>query len=124
MATTSMNYSTAQTVTITLTSLTDGSYRQSASVDNGTNKYIDAHIGGSVQTGTSPTAGNLIEIFAYGTYDGTNFTAGASGSDAAYTADGEEGLLKRLEVIEVDATSNQDYVWGPVSRSPGGVLKA
>lgn len=108
-------YSTAQTVTITLTSLADDSWRQSASVDNGTNLYIDASVGGSIQTGTTPTADNTISIYAYGTYDGTNFTAGASGSDAAYTADGEETLFKLLEVITVDATSNQDYVWGPVS---------
>lgn len=124
MATTSVNYSAAQTVTITLTSLADAAWRQSASVDNGTNKYLDAHIGGSIQVGTTPTAGETIQIYAYGSYDGTNFTAGASGSDAAYTADGEEGLFKLLEVIEVDATSDQDYVWGPVSVAEkfGGVL--
>lgn len=124
MATTTLNYSTAQSVTLTATSLADTSWRQSASVDNGTNLFIDAHIGGSIQTGTTPTAGGTIDIYAYGSYDGTNFTAGASGTDAAYTADGEEGLFKPLETIVVDATSNQDYVWGPVSvaQAFGGIL--
>jgi len=124
MTTTTVIHAAAGTVTITLTSLADGSYRQSASVDNDTNAYFDAQVGGSIQTGTTPTAGENIQVFAYGSYDGTNFTAGASGSDAAYTADGEEGLLKLLEVIEVDATSDQDYVWGPISvaQAFGGIL--
>jgi len=124
MTTTTVIHAAAGTVTITLTSLADGSYRQSAAVDNDTNGYIDAQVGGSIQTGTTPTLGEPIKIFAYASYDGTNYTAGASGSDAAYTADGEEGLLKLLEIIEVDATSDQDYVWGPVSvaQAFGGIL--
>lgn len=124
MTTTTVIHAAAGTVTITLTSLADGSFRQSASVDNDTNAFFDAQVGGSIQVGTTPTAGENIQILAYASYDGTNFTAGASGSDAAYTADGEEGLLKLLEVIEVDATSDQDYVWGPVSvaQAFGGIL--
>lgn len=124
MATTKVNHASAGTITITNTSLADGAYRQSTSVDNDTNGYLDAHVGGSIQTGTTPTADTNIEIYAYASYDGTNFTGGASGSDAAYTADGEEGLFKLLEVITVDATSDQDYVWGPVSVSQafGGIL--
>lgn len=124
MATLSMNYAAAGTVTITLASLANNSWRQSTVVDNTTNKYIDALVGGSIQVGTSPTSGNAILIYAYGTYDGTNYTAGASGSDAAYTADGEEGLLKLVESIVVDATSDQDYVFGPASLKDvfGGVL--
>jgi hypothetical protein len=124
MATISMDYSAAQTVTITMTSLANAAYRQSSVVDNTTNKFIDALIGGSVQAGTSPTANGLIEIWLYGTYDGTNYTAGCSGSDAAYTADGEEDELRFLTSISVDTTSDQDYVWGPVSvaQAFGGVL--
>ena len=115
MAEIKSTYSTAQTVTITLTSLGDDSWRQSASVDNGTNLFLGTQLGGSIQVGTSPTADNTISIYAYGTYDGTTFTAGASGRDAAYTADGEEVLFPLLAVITVDATSDQDYIWGPVN---------
>lgn len=115
MATTSGNFSTAQTVTLTLTSLADGSWRQSTAVDNSSNLYLDAHLGGSVQVGTSPTAGNTIDFYIYATYDGTNYTGGASGTDGAYTADGEEGLFRWIGSIEVDATSDQDYVFGPWS---------
>lgn len=124
MAVTKTTYSTAQTVTMTNTSLTNGSWRQSASVDNGTNLFIDAHLGGSIQVGTTPTANGTIDIYAYGSYDGTNFTGGASGTDSAYTADGEELLFPLLLSIIVDATSDQDYVFGPVSvaQAFGGVL--
>lgn len=115
MATVSNSYAAAGTVTITQTSLTTGSWRQSTAVDNTSNLYLDALVGGSIQVGTTPTADNAIYIYAYASYDGTNYTGGASGSDAAYTADGEEKLLKLLEIIVVDATSDQDYVWGPVS---------
>ena len=115
MTTLSINYASAATVTLTLTSLGDGSWRQSTVVDNQSNLFVDASLGGSVQTGTNPTVDTTIDIYLYGSYDGTNFTGGASGSDAAYTPDGEETLFVRIKTIVVDATSDQDYVWGPVS---------
>ena len=117
-------YPSAASLTITLTSLADAAYRQSTVVDNTSNEYIDAQIGGSIQVGASPVANESIYIFVYGSYDGTSYTAGCSGTDGAYTADGEEGLLKMLEEIVVDGTANQDYVWGPcsVAEKFGGVL--
>lgn len=118
MTTASPNYAGAAgtAISITLTSLGDGNWRQSAVVDNTSNLYMDAMVGGSIQVGTSPTAGGTIDIYAYGQYDATGeYTAGASGSDAAYTADGEETSLKLVDVIQVDGTSDQDYEWGPAS---------
>ena len=127
MAVTNVTYAGASgtAITLTLTSLTDGSWRQSAAVDNTSNLYIDVLVGGSVQVGTSPTADGTIDIYAYGQYDASGeYTAGASGSDAAYTADGEEGQLKFIASIVVDATSDQDYEWGPYNIAPafGGVI--
>lgn len=124
MATVSLNYATPAAITITMTSLADGAYRQSTVVDNSTNKYVDALIGGSIQTGTTPTAETRIEVYLYASYDGTNYTAGCSGTDGAYTADGEENLLKLIEVIIVDATTGQDYVFGPISVAQvfGGIM--
>lgn len=112
-------------ITFTLANLGNGSWRQSTAVNNTSNLYDDALVGGSVQTGTSPTAGGTIDIYAYGQYDGsTEFTAGASGTDGAYTADGEESQFKRVATITVDGDSNIDYEWGPVSIAAvfGGVL--
>jgi len=118
-------YDTADTITITLASLADGSFRQSASFDNTTDNFVDALIGGKIMTGTSPSVNKSINVSIYATYDnGTTFTGGASGSDAAYTADGEESLFNRIATILVDATSDQQYVWGPrsVKELFGGVL--
>lgn len=128
MATTTVTYAATASVTLTFTSLTNGSWRQSAVVDNSSNKYVDALVGGSLQVGTSPTDKGTIEIYAYAEYDdgaGTSqYTAGCSGSDAAYTADGEEDELILLSVVTVDTTTDQDYVWGPVSlgQAFGGVI--
>lgn len=123
MATATMNYAAAGTVTITLTSLANAALRQSAVVDNATNKYIDALLGGSIQVGTSPTANNTISVFVYGTHDGTLYTGGASGSDAAYT-NAEESLFRLVSIIPVTATSNKDWIFGPVSvaQAFGGVM--
>lgn len=124
MATVNAAYASAASITLTLTSLGNGSWRQSAAVDNTSNLYVDALVGGSIQVGTSPTADTTIDIYVYASYDGTTYTAGASGSDAAYTADGEEVLLKLIKRIVVDGTSDQDYVWGPESVAAlfGGVM--
>lgn len=128
MATATLNYAASAAIACTVTSLTSGSYRQSAVVDNSSNKYVDALLGGSIQVGTSPTAGNTIDILLYGERDdggGTSqYTAGCSGSDAAYTADGEEDELFPLYSITVDATSDQDYEFGPiaVAQAFGGIL--
>lgn len=124
MATTSLNYAAAATLTITLASLATATWRESTAVDNTTNKYTDALLGGKIMTGTTPTVNTTIEVYLYGTYDGTAYTAGASGTDAAYTADGEELLFPVAQIIQVDATSDQQYVFGPISVAAafGGVL--
>jgi hypothetical protein len=129
MATISMDYSAAQTVTITLgdgsAGLANGAYRQSSVVDNTTNKFVDALLGGFIRTGSvAPTVNSTIDVFVYGTYDGTNYTSGCSGSDAAYTADGEEDELRFLTAITVDTSTDTPYVFGPVSvaQAFGGVL--
>ena len=131
MATATINYASAASVTITVTSLADGGYRESTAVDNGTNKYIDALVGGKIQIG-APSADGTIEFYAYGTYDGTEYTAGLSGSDGTVTwgTTGSTGLdgannLPLLGVISVDATDdNDDARWGPfsVAAAFGGVL--
>jgi hypothetical protein len=124
MPTISMDYSAAKTVTVATANLANSAWRQSAVVDNTSDLFVDALLGGSIQVGTSPTNGGTFNVFVYGTYDGTNYTAGCSGSDAAYTADGEEDELRFLTSITVDTTTDQDYVFGPVSVAQvfGGVL--
>ena len=124
MATASLNYSAWSALTITLASLANGSWRESTVVDNTTNKYTDVLLGGQIMPGTTPTVNTTIEVYLYALADGTVYTGGASGSDAAYTADGEELLFPVAQIIQVDATSDQGYVFGPISVAAafGGVL--
>ena len=131
MATANINYTAAASVTITLTSLADAGFRESTAVDNSTYKYMDALVGGKIQIG-APSADGTIAIYAYGSYDGTEYTAGLTGSDGTVTwgTTGSTGLdgannLPLLGVISVDATDdNDDARWGPfsVAQAFGGVL--
>jgi hypothetical protein len=119
MPTVSLQYATPITLTITLASLASDTSlsagRASAAVDNSSNQYIDFLVGGKVTTGTSPTASRQIEIWAYGSYDGTTYSAGASGTDAAFSPGTEKPLMKLLQIIPTDNTSNRTYEWGPCS---------
>ena len=123
MATTSQLYSSWTALTITLASLAAAGWRESTAIDNTSNLYDDVHVGGSIMTGTTPTA-SPIEVYFYGLADGTVYTGGASGTDAAYTADGEETLFPVCQIISADTTSDQAYVFGPVSvrAAFGGIM--
>ena len=131
MATATINYTAAASVTITLTSLADAGFRESTAIDNSSSKYMDALVGGKIQIG-APSADGTIAIYAYGSYDGTEYTAGLTGSDGTVTwgTTGSTGLdgannLPLLGVISVDATDdNDDARWGPfsVAQAFGGVL--
>jgi hypothetical protein len=73
-------------------------------------------VGGKIKLGTSPTADKLIQIYGYGTYDGTALTAGLTGADAGATLIAStKALLVPLAIIPTDGTTGRVYVWGPVS---------
>lgn len=129
MTTASPLYGTKVTMTITLASLATSATltvgRESTAVDQkDVDDAIDCLIGGTITVGTTPTANTYIEVWAYGSYDDTNFTASATGSDAGLTPTAKT-LMALLAVIpNPAATSNVAYKWGPVSvaRAFGGVL--
>jgi hypothetical protein len=104
--------------TITLNSLASDTNlvagREGTAIDNGTEDAIDSVVGGKVVSGTSPTASRQIEVWAYGSHDGTLFSGGATGSDANLTPQAK-GLLRLLCVIPTDSTSSKSYNWGPFS---------
>ena len=75
MATSSINYAAAATLTWGMTNPSSDSTllagRQSTSVDNETtDKFNDIIIGGDFSGPSSGAAAGVIEIFAYGSYDG------------------------------------------------------
>lgn len=122
MADRKLAYAAASSLTITLASLSSTGYRESTAVDNTSNLYLDAQVGGRVQIATV-TADGQIEVYAYGSWDGTRYTAGLAGTDAAITwgttdntgVDGYNDLVP-LGSIAVDTSDDQDDVeFGPFS---------
>ena len=75
-----------QAITITLLSLAQAACRGSAAIDNTTNKFKDAivYLGIPILTGT-PASDKVINVYAYGSEDGTNYDDNALGTDAAIT---------------------------------------
>lgn len=109
----------AVTHTITLASLASDTNlvagQEGTAIDNNaTDDAIDAEVGGFVTTGTTPTANRQIEVWVYGSYDGTSYSGGASGSNANLTPQAKS-LMQLLRVIPTSSTSNQKYTWGPFS---------
>lgn len=128
MTTATPVYGTPTAMTITLASLASDTNlvagRESTALDQKDSlDAIDVLVGGKVTTGTSPTASRQIEVWSYGSYDDTEFSGSATGSDANLTAIGKTGM-RLLMVIATDNTSDRTYKWGPLSiaQSFGGVI--
>ena len=87
MANVKLAYAGPTNITITLGSpLTNGSCRGSVYVDNSANLYEDAEIYLAIKLAAgSPASDKAINVYAYGSVDGTNFTDNALGTDAAIT---------------------------------------
>lgn len=128
MSTLVSNYSAAPDTTaiaialaglVASTGLTGG--QESTLVDNTGNKFLGAKVTGQIMTGTGPTAGGLICIYAY---EILKVVAGVAslpiaggtaltGVDAAASFDVEQrNQLGLMQVIPVNSTSNRAY---PVS---------
>lgn len=129
MATYTPAYQSVVTHTITLASLASDTNliagRQGTIIDNAaTDDAVDALLGGFVSTGTTPTASRQIEIWVGGSYDGTTYSAGLGATDANFSPTGEKTLLKLLQVIPTDGTSDHKYEFGPfsIAQAFGGVM--
>ena len=120
MAERKIAYAANAAITITLTSLGAAAYRECTAISNTTNLYLDAFVGGITQI-VALTADGQLEIYAYASWDGTSYTAGVTGSDAAITWGTTGGVdsyndLVPLGVASCDTTDdNDDVEWGPFS---------
>lgn len=128
MATATPVYGTPTAMTITLASLASDTNlvagRESTALDQkDTLDAIDVLVGGKVTTGTTPTTGRQIEVWAYGSYDDTEFSGTATGSDANLTP-GEKSCMRLLTIIPTVATSDKAYKWGPysIAQAFGGAI--
>lgn len=72
------------TNTLSLDALADTAGRMGAAVDLGATWDDEYFLEAYVETGTAPTAGNLVEIYLAWSRDNTNWPGKVTGSDAAY----------------------------------------
>lgn len=123
MTTLTPSYGTSTSLTWTLNSLaTDTTLligRASTAVDNTSDLAVDSIVGGQfVSHSVAPTAAKQIEVWAYGSFDGSAYDAGATGTDAALTVTAEtKTLFRLLTIIPTNAATSFTYTWGPFSIS-------
>lgn len=131
MADLKLSYPAASDLTITLASLASDTNlltgRESATIDNTANLYLDILISGKVTAGTSPTASRSIEVWAVGSWDGTNWPDVFDGTESAETitsADIKASVCRFVAAMATANTSDRTYHFGPVSLASafGGTL--
>ncbi len=131
MADLKLSYPAASDLTITLASLgSDTSLltgRESATIDNTTNLYLDILVSGKITAGTSPTASRSIEVWAVGSWDGTSWPDVFDGTDSAETitsADIKASVCRFVAAMATANVSDRTYHFGPVSLASafGGTL--
>ena len=118
MATLTIAYTNAVALTITLASLATSSTfvagEEATAVTNGTNKYDDVLVTGSIMVGTTPTANTSILVYAVAALDeAPTWPDVFDGTDSAETLTSVgvgASFLKFGAVLSVDAaTSNVAY---------------
>ncbi len=77
-------WGTKATVTVTLTSLANGSARESTVIDTGAVGAVDMAL--RVKTNGQASGTSVLNVYAYAALADTTYTDGATGSDAAFTA--------------------------------------
>ena len=122
MADVKANYPAASDATITLASLASDTNllagQESTSLDNSANLYLDYLVSCKITTGTSPTTARSIEVWAVGSWDGTNWPDvfdGTNSAETITTANHKNAVCRFIAAMATDATSNQTYHFGPVS---------
>lgn len=113
----------SQGITITLASLASASYRESAALDNTSNKFLDVliYLAIALQAG-SPTGEKALKVFFYASEDGTNYTNNATGSNAAITPPSPSNLLGPFII---QAPSSGALTWKavfPIAQFFGGIM--
>lgn len=125
-------YASSSNLTHTLASLATSSTwlagRESAEVDNTSNKYLDFKLSGKVTVGTTPTINTEIRVYVVGLMDDSTYPDVFDGTDSAETVTSAgvgSAFLKLAAVIPVDATTSDRvyyYDCGSIRSLFGGVL--
>lgn len=119
-------------LTITLASLATSATKvagaESTAVDNSSNLFLDALLGGKITTGTSPTDAKTIEVWVYGenldddTYN--DVLDGTASAETITSVNIKNSALKLAAVMATNNTSDRTFFFGPISvaRLFGGVM--
>lgn len=100
-----LSYAAFAAITCTLTSLASGASRSSTVVDNTTNEYLDALVGLTVKTAAGTLVANAaVNVYVYAITDGSAYTDGVTGVDAAFTLPTVPNL-KLAQVVVVNAAA-------------------
>lgn len=132
MATVNIAYAASATITVApenvATSATFVAGVESAVIDNTSNKYVDAIVGGRWTCGTSPTSGTQCLIYVGAIRDdGPTYPDvfdGTSSAETLTSAGVGAGFLKLAATITVDSTTSDrayDVVFS-VAQLFGGVM--
>lgn len=103
-------------ITITLTSLADGSARESTAVDNSSNLFLDALVRIKLSTDTGTISNpKAVFVYAYGALENTSqvYPDNVTGSDADITLDSPTQL--QLIGVIYTAAASTSYTGGPFS---------
>jgi len=125
-------YAASATITISLasiaTSATFVAGAESTIVDNTSNLYVDAIVGGKITCGTTPTINTQILVYVFTPIDSTpTYPDVMDGTDSVETLSSVgvgQGFLKLASVLNVDSTtSDRAYPFSfSIAQLFGGVM--
>lgn len=104
-----------QVITVTVASVTNNSARAATAIDNSTNVFVDALVGGKLKSpAASTSAAGYVNVRVAATVDGgTNYTEAATGTDAAITLTSPSNapIIGTINMVANGTT----YPFGPFS---------
>jgi hypothetical protein len=112
-------YGSKTTITMTLTSLANGSARESTVVDNTSNKFLDARV--RIQTKGQASGTSLVDFYAYSALGDTTYTDSATGTDAAFTAANRRNA-RYVGSIQLNAATSQERLEFSIAQAFGGTM--
>lgn len=124
MANIKQEFGTSTAITITLNGLNSSSTtgRESAAIDNSSNKFVDALVTLILTTEEGdPTGEKCAYVYAYGSEDGTNYTDNATGSDASITLR-DPTNLKVVAMVNMPSGLTTYKVVFSIAQAFGGIL--
>jgi hypothetical protein len=124
MSTVQSLYGSLVSISITLASLANLAGRQSDAIDNSTDLFVDAQLLVKIKLAAgTPTGDKKVDVYAYGSLDGTTFTDNATGLDGAVTPRTPTNLqyLGAIECPDAGALAYPGF-FGSVAMAFNGIL--